>query len=345
MLKDKRIEITPKTILIFFGIGLLFYFLWLVRDVLVILFLSLIVIATLSSSVNWLERYLKWRTLAVMVIFFLISGFILLLVTPLIPPLVSQSQEVVRNLPEYTEQASWLTNFSSWVKEWWLAGGYSLRSLVDNLSQSSSQIFQFTGSVLSIVAGIIIIIAISFYGLIAERELKKNLKRYLSKNQREGFWQTGKQIYQMLGAWLRARIVLGVIVGILVGVGLKLLGLPFALFLGVLAGLLDIIPVLGPIFAAIPALLIGFALSPLTGILVLIWLLVVYFLEGYLLLPKMMGRALGLNPVWVLIALVLGVKLGGIIGVIIAIPVAAIVMILIGETIGSHEISGQKSKG
>ncbi len=344
MLKDTRIEITPKSILIFFGIWLALYFLWLVRDVLVVLFLSLIVMATLSSSVNWLERLIKWRTLAVLIVFFLIGAVVVLLITPLIPPLIAQTQEVVNNLPQYTEQASWLANFSQQVKNWWLASGYSLRNLADSLSQSGSQIFQFTGSVLTVIGAAIIIIIISFYGLIAEKGLKSNLKRYLPKNRQQDYWQIGRKIYQALGAWLRARIVLGIVVGILVGVGLKLLGLPFALLLGVLAGILDIIPVLGPVFAAIPALLIGFALSPLTGVLVLIWLLIVYQVENYLLLPKIMGRVLGLSPVWVLVALVLGAKLGGIVGVVIAIPAAAVVVILFQEITRLYEKAGHQSK-
>jgi len=345
MAKEKRIEITPKTILIFFGIGLSIYFLWLTRDILVILFLSLIIMATLSPIVSWLEKYLRWRALAVIILYFLIIILTLLLFGALLPPLINQAQEIINNLPSYTEQTSWLIGLGQQVRDWWISNGFTLQNLINNLSQPSRQIFHFTSSILVMLGGLIVITVISFYGLIAEKEIKANLKQYLPKAQKKSYWQAGQRIFQMLGIWLRARILLGLLIGILVGVGLQILGLPFALFLGALAGILDIVPVWGPISASIPILIIAFALSPLTGVLVLTWLLIIYQIEGYLLVPKIMGRAVGISPVLVLVALVLGAKLDGIIGIIIAIPVAAAVVILFQEIKRFYEVSGKKSPG
>jgi len=343
MNKLTNISITPKSIVLFFAIFLLLYFLYLIADVLIALFLALIVTATLSPAVNWLVKYIKYQALAVLIIYILLFAVLLLVVVPLIPPLVAQTQAVIQNLPEYTAQASWLTSFSSYLSDWWVNNEYSVQSVLKNLSSSSQQIFQITGSVLSFFGALIIIIAISFYSLIAENNIKISLKKLLPKNKREKYWEIGRKIYQALGDWLRARTLIGILVGIFVGVGFKIIGLPFALFLGVLAGVLDIIPVIGPVVAAIPALIIGFAISPLMGILVFILLILIYMAEGYILIPKVLGDVLGVNPVIVLIALVLGAKLGGIIGVIIALPAAAVLVIILQELSQNYEVSGRQS--
>jgi predicted PurR-regulated permease PerM len=331
MTKTTKIEITPKTIFLFFGILLSLILLWLIKDVLVILLLALIIIATLSPLANLLEKYLRWRPLAVLVLYFLICLILLLVAISLLPPLIDQAKELINNLPAYTEEISWLTGTSHRVTEWWLANDYTFQDLSGQFSQSSQQIFKLTGSLFTTIGVLVLIIVISFYGLLAEKSIKKSIKKHLPSKKQVAYWQIGQKVYHRLGAWLRAQIIVGIVVGVAVGVGLKIIGLPNALFLGVLAGLLEIIPVIGPIFAAIPALLIALVISPITGLLTLALFILIHMLEGYILLPKVMEKALGLNPVLILAILLMGARLGGAIGILVAIPIASVLLTLFRE--------------
>ena len=103
-------------------------------------------------------------------------------------------------------------------------------------------------------------------------------------------------------------------------IGLLLIGIPFAIPLAILAGIFEIIPFLGPIISAIPAILIGFGISPLIGLAVLAMAFLVHQLEGYVLVPKIMEKSTGVSPLVILIAITIGAKLAGIMGVIISVP-------------------------
>jgi len=125
-----------------------------------------------------------------------------------------------------------------------------------------------------------------------------------------------------MGRWLQGQMFLMLIIFALDYLGLLLIGAPYALVLALIAGILEIIPYIGPIVSAIIAVSISFLHDPVTGLLVLALFVLVQQLEGYVLTPLVMKRAVGLNPVVVILALMIGAKLGGVLGIIIAVPIA-----------------------
>ena len=131
-----------------------------------------------------------------------------------------------------------------------------------------------------------------------------------------------REVEYRLGGWLRGQITLMFLVGLLTYLGLLALGVEYALPLALIAGLLEVIPVIGPIIAAIPALVVGFGMAPWMGIWVLVLYLVVQQFENSLLVPNVMGRAVGFSPLATLVFLFIGGQLFGLGGVILAIPVA-----------------------
>ena len=132
------------------------------------------------------------------------------------------------------------------------------------------------------------------------------------------------RIENKLGAWLRGQLVLMLIIGVATYLGLILLGVDYALALAVIAGLLEIVPILGPIISAVPALIMGFVISPVTGFAVIGLYLLIQQLESNLIVPKVMQKAVGFNPLVTIIALMVGGQLMGIVGAILAVPIVIV---------------------
>ncbi len=136
-------------------------------------------------------------------------------------------------------------------------------------------------------------------------------------------WQRAEE---KVGRWLQGQMLLSLIVGLLVYVGLSLMDVQFALAFGILAMALEIVPIAGPVLSAIPAVILAFLQSPTLGLWVLIFYTVVQQLEGHVLTPLVMGRTVGLNPVVILLALLIGGSLAGIAGAILAVPIATVIV-------------------
>jgi predicted PurR-regulated permease PerM len=136
-----------------------------------------------------------------------------------------------------------------------------------------------------------------------------------------------KRSQRKIALWLQGQIVLGLIVGVLVYLVLVIVGVPYALMLAVLAGLLEIIPVFGPIIASIPAIILAFSYKGVgTGILILILYFIIHQLESQVFYPLVVKKVVGISPILVIIALIVGAKLAGVIGALIAVPLAAAFM-------------------
>jgi predicted PurR-regulated permease PerM len=145
----------------------------------------------------------------------------------------------------------------------------------------------------------------------------------------EALAEPTKKIAGKLGAWLRSQLLLMIIVGVFTGIGLVIIGVPYALTLAVWSGLTEGIPIIGPWLGAIAGVSVGLSQSPLTGFLALIVYLVVQQTESNLLVPKIMSRAVGVNPVVVILAVLIGGKLYGILGIMLGVPFAAVLSVVV----------------
>lgn len=138
-----------------------------------------------------------------------------------------------------------------------------------------------------------------------------------------------KKMSHKMGEWLRGQIILGLIVGVAVYIGLTLLGVKYALVLALIAGILEVIPYVGPIISLVPALIVGFAQSPVIGLAVIILYLIVQQLENNVLVPKVMQKVTGLNPIISILALLVGLKAGGLAGAVLSIPLAMMGVVIL----------------
>ncbi len=142
-----------------------------------------------------------------------------------------------------------------------------------------------------------------------------------------------------MGAWVRGQLFLSLVIGVLVYIGLFLLNVPYALTLAIAAGVLEVVPVIGPIVASIPGILLAFTISPVLALGVAVMYFVVQQLENHLIVPQVMGRAVGLNPLVVILAIAVGSRLLGIMGALLAVPLTVVLQIIVLEVLLEKEKS------
>lgn len=343
--KPKLIDISLISIVKFFLVLMVIVFLYFIKDILAILFVALLLSAAVGPAVNSLARRKIPKSLSVLVMFFLIIAFIAMVIILLIPPISQQLHQFTINLPEYADKVNQF--FSSIEKFTWQ---FSQASGLQTATQAIQQSLQFgAGSVFdtifSIFGGLIsflVVLVITFYLIVEEDAVRQTTKIIVPNKYQDFLADLIKKIQIKINAWLKGQFILSFIVGLLVYLGLLILGVDYALILALVAFVGEFIPYLGPVLAAIPALFVSFIASPILALFVLILFIIIQQAENHILVPKVMQRAVGLNPVISVIALLLGAKLAGLVGVILAIPVATAFGVLIKEIYLAKELSDQK---
>lgn len=340
------ISISTSTILKLVLVLLALFFLWLIRDILAILFVAIILAALIDPLADWFEQHKIPRALSVILIYImllvLVGGILLLL----IPPLIDEFGELATNFGGYWDNvAAGINN----IKGFSIDQGFpssletGLQSVSENLSAAVGKIF---GTITGLIGGIvtmILILVIAFYMVVEEESARKAYRSLAPAKYQPYISQLTSRMKKKIGSWLRGEIILALIVGTLVFIALKILGVNYALLLAIFAGMAEFVPYLGPVLGAIPAIFIAFAQSPIKALLVLAVFILIQQLENHLIYPKVMQKAVGLNPVVSIIALLIGAKIGGVIGVALAIPVATVVNVFVQDLI-EHWSGNNKSK-
>ena len=321
------IEVSSATIFKIILSILVVVLLFLIRDIVVLFFLVLVIVAALTPLVDRLSKKVP-RTLVVACICLLFVGFLVGTGFLLAPPLVSETKLLAINLPIIISKLGPIYhNIQSYM------GNYqeSLLNLSSQLGDITTGLFSKTIGFVSGVFAFIMIIVLSFYMLVDKDKINDGFYNLLPPAKKEKIILIMKKISDKMGQWLGGHLLLMLIIGILDGVVLGVLGVPYALILAIWGGLVEIIPYLGPWLGLIPAVIIASTISPLTALLVAIAFVVVQQLESTLVAPKIIGKAVGLSPVIIIFSLLAGAKLFGLLGVIIAVPVAAVISVLIAE--------------
>jgi len=321
---SRKIEISHRTIVFTVIFLLVLWLLYFLRGVLIILFLALILMAALNPLVDRLERWRLPRALAIALIYLLIFSVIGLAIWGVIPPLVNQTQNLTSRFPSYLESLKWLGVDKEVVYN-------QLNQLTEQLGVISSGIIRTFVSFFQNLINIVVLLVISFYLLLERKNLGRYLLRFFGDNAEKTGIRVMDEIEKRLGGWIRAEIVLMIIIGLLTFIGLTLLGIDYALPLAILAGFLEIIPNIGPFISAIPAVLVALFISPLMALAVAALYFLVQQIENNFIVPQLMAKECGLNPLITIIALIAGFKLGGVIGAILAVPVVLLIEIILTE--------------
>jgi predicted PurR-regulated permease PerM len=314
-----KIEISHRTI-IFAVLFLLFLgFLYLVRDIILMLFVALLLMTILEPLVNKLNSIRIPRALSVLVAYILVIGVLGGVIAAIAPIVIDQTTSFINALPKYLTNIGVTQEYSDKI----LTGFFS------TVGDIPGEVVKVTVSIFSNVLNIVTVLIFAFYMLLSRNKLEDQLGIFFGDDKKKELGRFINNLEARLGSWARGQMILMFAVGAATYVGLLILGIPFALPLAILAGLFEIIPIIGPLFSAVPAVIIGFGISPVIGFAVIALAFLVQQLENYLLIPKIMEKSVGVSPIVTLISIAIGARLAGIVGVIISVPMVITLQVVV----------------
>ncbi len=295
-----------------------------VRGILVSIFISYIIMAAILPIVDYLKIKKLPNVLAVLIPYLGILLSIILIVFPLVPFTIEQISALVKGLPRYIDQSASTFGFAFDPRQ--LEQTLNLSGQLGKVGEGA---FSFTTKVFGGLFSFLTILIVSFYLLLYHESFKKWFADLFQPHRHTFILKTLDQINEKLGAWVRGQVVLSVFIGVFSWIGLTLIGIPDPLPLALLAGILEVIPTLGPILSAIPAVIVALTISPQLAVIVIILYLLIQAIENNFLVPKIMERAVGLNPVVVILAVITGANLMGISGALLAIPFVSFIIVIL----------------
>lgn len=335
--RNIRISFSPQ---VFIGASLTLVglvALYAIRDIIVLFLVVVAIVVALLPIIKSWERRMP-RVWAIVLLYALLILGLVALFSIFLPPVVSQ-----------------VNDFLGFLDRQFMGGANGAASIFEQLRQTLSTLIrsdgqglfsqlltQFQGSlnvvysgavnVFNILIAIITVFVTSFYLLVEEKGFYSFLGTFLPDPKLRKTKEVLDKISDKMGSWLRGQLLLMISVGILNGVALALIGVPYALLLGLWSGVMEFLPYVGPILGAIPGVFLAFATMGVTeGLIVIAAYFVVQLLENNFLVPKIMGKALGLSPVVIIFALLIGGKLLGFVGLLIAVPIAAVLSVFFEE--------------
>jgi len=324
----KNINIGSLTIIKVIAIIFILYFLYLIRHTLAILFIAILLSSAIDPWLVWLNKKKIPRTLGVLLIYTVGLAFLGLIIYLIIPPIILQVEDLKNNFPFYLDKI--FSGFSA------LRNYAEQHGILDNIKQGlSSSKFNWqntAGGLFSTVYGIfggifsfVLVMVITFYMASEEHAMKKIIWSIAPIEHQPYILKLLNRMQLKIGLWLRGQLILSLIIFSLAFLGLSILGVKYALVLALIAGLTEFVPYLGPMIAAVPAIFLAFAQSPMLALFVLGLFYVIHLVESNIIMPKLMQRVVGLNPIVIIIVLLVGFQLAGIFGAILSIPLATLV--------------------
>lgn len=319
----RKIEISHRTIVFTAVFGLFLWLLYLIRDIILLFFISLLIMTILNPLVSRLSKWKVPRGVSVFLVYVLFFGIFGVIVGGIVPPLIEQTASFTKNLPNYLEELGVAPAVSQQI----------VGELLARIGSLPEQLLKVGFSVFSNLLNVIAVLVFTFYLLVSRGKLNEQLGAFFGEEKEKKIGAIIDGIEKKLGGWARGQLALMILVGVSTYAGLRLLGIPYALPLALLAGVLEIVPYLGPVVAAIPAIIIGLSISPLMGLAATALAFLIQQVENYVFVPKVMEKSVGVSPIIVLLALAIGSKLAGIVGMAISIPVVITVRIFLEQSI------------
>jgi predicted PurR-regulated permease PerM len=309
-------------------------FLWSIRDILLILLISATIASGLEPLVNTLRAKKVPRGVSVISVYLIALSLVVFIGFMVIPPFINEFQDFSNNsgqlLSEFQQRVNVDSERSNFVQVQ-IANAISngIHSFGEQVASFSDNFFQRTIGFFSGFVQLLTVLTIAFY-LVAERNGMKHLiTTFVPVGYQPRFIRVINKIQSKVGYWMFGQFILCVIIFALTWIGLTLLGVRYALVLALLAGFMELIPYIGPFISAVPGIFIAFLQDPTLALIVAVMYYVIQSAENYFLVPKIMNRAVGLSPLVVLVSLLVGLKLAGILGVLLAIPVTASIQVII----------------
>jgi predicted PurR-regulated permease PerM len=315
-----KIEISIRTVL--FTLALLAS-LWVVGqilDILFLLFIAFLLMTALHPLVIFLERFRVPRVLGILLIYTVVFGVFGASLVGAIPSLVTQSGTLVSQLPSFIAR----------VLPYWNIDPAAISQQIQPIGES---LVKVTLGIFSNIFAVVTVLVFTFYFLLERRHADEILTSIFGSQVAKQLVDVLRNIERRLGSWVRGQLLLMATIGVLSYIGLVILGIEFALPLAILAGLLELVPMVGPIISAIPAILVALAVSPFLALSVGALYIIVQQLENNILVPYIMRKSVGFPPLLTIVILMVGGRLAGIAGAILSVPIALVVQELISSVL------------
>src|SRR3989338_284659 len=331
MQKEQILEISFWTMLKAAMLVILLWLVWIIRDIVAVMCISIVIASAIEPVNHFLAKYRIPRVLSVLFIYLSAFFVISLIFYLIVPTLLGDMLDFTASLPLYIESTLGpsgplflaLPQLPSTITD--LLRNIAL-SLEKSIPALTSGVFSAGSSLFGGVLSFILLIVISFYLSVQEHGIE-NFLRIVTPLEHEAYiLDLWKRSQRKIGRWFQGQILLGVLVGVIVFLGLTIIEVKYALLLSILAMIFEVIPVFGPIMAAIPSIAIAFVQSPALGLKVLILYIVVQQFENHLIYPLVVRKTVGVPPLLVVLSLVIGGSLGGFYGIVLAVPAAAVLV-------------------
>lgn len=335
--------------LVIIGLSLGLYVLWHIHEVIFLLFLGILLATAIEPIVNYLRRGPFGRgtgTLAVYTAIVLVLGTITAVT---IPSLAAQSDAFFASIPgKITALRPYARDLRPQMLE------EAATRVIDRAGESVSNptvpvddqsLMDMAKSIGHHLINFLTVFFLAFYWLVERPAIKRALLRIVPPSRARSVNVVWLEVEQKLGGWVRGQLLVMAIMATFAGFGFWFLGLPNPVLLGVLAGVAELIPMIGPVLGFAPAVLVALGISPWTALVVIIYAIVIQQIESNILVPRIMGHTVGVSPLTVVLGILIGFILYGLPGAFLAVPVAGAIQVIVAHAVGMDDSSQALANG
>lgn len=346
--KDKEVPINNRKILYFFlgiiGVYILYNFFQTYKflsDIIFTLLVSIIIAYALNPIINYLEEKNISRLYGVLLVYLSILAILFILAFSVIPRSGEEIIRLIDNLPRYLNQLSNMVD-NIYTKYYSTLGDLppvfkGLETVVmDNIvnleSSLSNGIENFVTGIISLATKVVSIVLtpiLTLYFLVDKDYFKEKIINIIPKQYRKDILYLASTIDISLTKFIRGRLIMSLYVGVCVTLLLLIMNIEFAIVIGIITGLFDIIPYIGPFIGFVPAVFFAFISKPIKGFWVSIIFILIQWTENNIVAPKILGENVGLHPMVILLSIIIGGGIFGVLGMIISVPLVAVTRIVI----------------
>lgn len=327
-----QINITVWTLLKILAVVAGVYLVWKAWQVIFIIIAALFLAALIQPVADWGHKYKIPRGVTVLLAYVVGFGLLALTISLMVPTLIDQALKLGPIFgARWQSLQDVVGSVQSFAVQYDLLPESGFASIQSQAAGAVSRLMKTLTGIFGGIAAFVIVLVITFY-LVAQDEKAKTLVHdWVAKKHQKFVLKTIEELQAQMSKWFLGQATLSLIIGVMVYLALTLLGVEGALVLALFAGLLEFIPYLGPILSSIPIVFVAFTQSPILGLLALAALIIIQQLENHIIVPKVMQKAVGLNPLVSIISMLVGARLFGVIGALLAIPFATALMVVVRE--------------
>lgn len=314
----KKIEFSYRTVLFTLAIVAGIWALIQIRDILFLLFIAFLLMTAIHPLVLILERMHVPRVVCILIVYIVVFGLFGMSLAGTIPVLVTQSTKLLMELPTFAARVlpSWNIDVSTLTKQ---------------VSPIGENVVGVTVGVFSNIITTLTTLVFTFYFLLERPRAEQVLIPLIGESMTKRTIHILRAIERRLGKWVRGELILMGSIGVFSFIGLSVLHVDFALPLAIIAGVLEIVPTIGPIVSAIPAILVAIGVSPFLALTVAALYFIIQQVENNILVPVVMKRTIGFSPLVTILSVMIGGRFAGIIGAVLAVPLLLVLEILVQE--------------